>query len=56
MRTQAGWIVIGEVPDGVELGAKLLGSLIKVYPTREAAAAAALLLGAAVKTAENKDG
>lgn len=56
VHTQAGWIVIGEVPDGVELGAKLLRSLIKVYPTREAAAAAALLLGAAVKTAENKDG
>lgn len=56
VHTQAGWIVIGEVPDGIELDAKLLGSLTKAYPTREAAAAAALLLGAAVKTAKNKDG
>lgn len=56
VHTQAGWIVIGEVPDGVELDAKLRGSLTKAYPTREAAAAAALLLGAAVKTAKNKDG
>ena len=50
VQTEAGWRLEGKIPDNIVLPNETLNRLLAVYPTREAAGAAAVLVARWVET------